>query len=204
MSMIDFTQYLPQRIFLVQGDTQTYEALVADVERNYEIVHGLSVPRFTIDHAHTIASFALEGDGTARMLLVYFTVFSPDAAQVLLKSLEEPDEQTTIVFITPYPYVVPTTIRSRVMVLHTDTENVDTKRITKVSALAFIKDELSSESDEDAATRRANAIAFLDQLEVQMKGKSEKSRTIYEAKRMLFRANMPTKYVLEWAVSSVL
>lgn len=201
---ISFNNYSPQRTFLVQGNVVQYEELVSEIHASFAVVHALSVARFTIEHARVVAAFALEGDGTARVCVVFFSVFSPDAAQVMLKSLEEPDEMTTIVFVTPYPYTVPLTIRSRVLMLQTDRAMSAQNTMTKAQALDYVKNELSSDSDDDAATRRANAVALLDQLEVQCKADAKKSRTIYEAKHMLFAANMPTKFVMEYVVSAVL
>lgn len=202
--MINFTQYSPQRIFLVQGNDEQYEAIVAEAKSSWPIVQTLSVSRFTVDHAHEVASFAVEGSGSERMLVVYFSIFSPDAAQVLLKSLEEPDELTTIVFVTPYPYIVPITIRSRVMLLQTERSAIVPTKRTRDQALTYVKDELSSDSDDDAATRRAKAVVFLDELETLYKSDPMKSQTIYDAKRMLFKANMPTKYVMEYVVTAIL
>jgi DNA polymerase III delta prime subunit len=202
--MIDFTQYLPQRIFLVQGDQSEYETLTQSLQERYELVHGLSVSRFTVDHAKTVAHFALEGDGSERVMVVYFSIFSPDAAQVLLKALEEPDTQTTMVLMTPYPYVVPLTIRSRVGLIQTTRADILATVRTRAEALEYIKKELSSDGEEDAATRRALAVQMLDELEVASKADPRKALAIYEAKHMLFKANLPTKFVMEYVVTAVL
>lgn len=202
--MIDFSAYLPQRIFLLQGDGVSFQFLVDDLEQTYPLVHGLSVSRFTIDHARSLAQFAVEGDGTERVMVVHFSVFSPDAAQVLLKALEEPDLQTTIILITPYPYVVPLTIRSRVVLLQTERAQVDTTKHSQKEVFEYIKKELSSDGEEDAATRRALALKLLDELELQTKADPLKARAIYEAKHMLFRANLPTKFVMEYVATAVL
>lgn len=197
-------RYKPQRTFLVQGTVAQFEHIVSEMEETFAIVHTLNVPRFTVDHAMSIAAFALEGDGTERICVAYFSVFSPDAAQVLLKSLEEPAALTTIIFVTPYPYTVPMTIRSRVTLLQSERAQQVVQQLNKAQALEYVKNELSSDSEDDAATRRANAVAFLDQLESQFKADPDRARTIYEAKHMLFRANMPTKFVMEYVVSVIL
>ena len=202
--MIDFAQYLPVRTFLVQGDQALHESIVASMEGSYPTVHSLSVPRFTVDHAKTIAAFAIEGDGTDRVIVVYFAVFSPDAAQVLLKALEEPDMDTIVILVTPYPYIVPLTIRSRVTLLQTKRTHISPTTRTKAEAMEYIKKELASDSDEDAATRRANAIKMLDELEIASSRDHAKSRAIYEAKHMLFAGNLPTKFVMEYVVTRVL
>ncbi len=201
---IIFEQYKPQRIFLVQGNVEQFYTLAHEMEDTFAIVHMLNVARFTKDNARTVASFAVEGDDTERAIIVYFSVFSSDAAQLLLKSLEEPDQRTTIVFVTPYPYIVPLTIRSRVALLQTQRAMVAVQTMDKAQALEYVKKELSSDSDDDAATRRASAVALLDQFEAQFKTDAKKSAIIYDAKRMLFKANMPTKVVMEYVASVVL
>ncbi len=202
--MIAFEEYAPQKIFLVQGSQSTYETIVRDLETKVSLVHGVSVPRLTIDHARTIARFAVEGDGTERYLVVYFSVFSPDAAQVLLKSLEEPDPYTTVVFVTQYPYVVPLTIRSRVMLLSAQSTTTTAVSRSKAEVLDYIKSDLSSTSDEDAATRRAKAIALLDEFEITYRADPAKSEKIFAAKKFLFSANLPTSFVMEYIASVLL
>ncbi len=196
---LDFSQYTPQQTFLVQGDEALFETLCSEHPGS----HALSVPRFTVDHAKHIAAFAREGSGESRMLVVHFSVFSPDAAQVLLKSLEEPALDTTVVFVTLYPYIVPLTIRSRVMMLSIESAEGIVQSYTKAQAAAFIKDELASESEDDASMRRAKAIRFFDELESMFRSTPVKIRAIYEGKHMLLRANLPTKYVAEYVVASV-
>jgi len=204
MNKETFDIYSPQRVFLVQGDQVTYDILIKNLDGAFPLVHGVSISRFTIDHAKTVAGFALEGDGTERVIVVQFAVFSPDAAQVLLKSLEEPDVRTTVILVTPYPYVVPLTIRSRVVLLHSDQVRIKEIIHTQKDVLEYIKKELSSEGDEDAATRRALALVLLDQLEMQVRKDTDKAGIVYEAKQMLFRANLPTKFVMEYVAAAVL
>ena len=66
---------------------------------------------------------------------------------------------------------------------------------------SYIKNNFGGEADDDAAHKRAKATLLLDTLESSTKKDPTKSRAIYEAKHMLFAANMPTKYVLEYAVT---
>lgn len=205
MDIKDLQQYAPQKIFLVQGTDAVFDTLLETAIAVDPFSYSLSTPRFTAQHAKNIVTLMSEGQGEERIILIYFSVFSPDAAQMLLKSLEEPDLYTTVVFVTPYPYIVPQTIRSRVLIIHTDAVATMTLPFkTSADALLYIKDEFGKESDDDAATKRARAIELLDALEMKVKGKPELAYYIYEAKDMLFKANMPTKYVLEYAVSMVL
>jgi DNA polymerase III delta prime subunit len=198
--MVNFSHYLPQRMFLSQGDDVVAEALVADLAANDPFIQFLSVPRFTIDHARTVAQFAVEGDGTERTFVVYFAVFSSEAAQVLLKSLEEPASNTTIIFVTRYPYLVPQTVRSRLMIISLDIENHDTRQVKVI--LAQIQKE-AAEKEDDAATRKGRAMVLLDELEAAIRDKKQYAETIYNAKDMLLKANLPTKYILDY-ISTVI
>ncbi len=199
--MIDFSQYAPQQGFLMQGDDAVFDRLVAEAMQTDPFVQAMSVPRFTVDHAQSVAEFATEGSGVMRMCLIQFAVFSPDAAQILLKSLEEPAANTIVVFITRYPYLVPQTVRSRLMLVGSSKLEVVRE---KNKILEEIKKE-AAEKEDDAATRRARATILLDELElaVHREIRSRDAEQIYKARQMLFRANMPTKYVLDYIATVV-
>jgi hypothetical protein len=139
---------------------------------------------------------------------VYFDVFVSDAAQVLLKTLEEPREGIYIVFVTPHPYLIPQTIRSRVRLVRSEglafgTDNKPAFLTSKQALLEYVKDTFGSDSDEDASVRRAQATVFLDAIEQHVRTSPEKVQVVYEAKDMLFKANMPTKQVVEYVVSMI-
>lgn len=207
MTFSEVLDLLPERTFLLQGSEAFFDTFLAEALVTNPFVHSLSVPRFTIDNARSLSSFIIEGTGETRIYIVFFSVFSSDAAQVLLKSLEEPDEDTVIILITPYPYTVPATIRSRVRLVHGESSEAGNGEFvvtTRDALLATIKNEFGSDADDDAATRRARAVGLLDTLEGHIKGNQRKAETIYEAKKMLLKANMPTKFVLEYAASVVL
>lgn len=205
MTFADIERYAPQQTFLLQGAPSDYEALYKSIHMQTPYAHMLSVPRFTADYARNLATFIAEGTGDARIALIFFSVFSSDAAQVLLKSLEEPSVRTTVILMTPYPYTVPATIRSRVMLIQSDAVEAYTFTISsREHMLALIKTEFATDAEDDAATRRARAVELLNALENHVKTDPLKASAIYEAKKMLFAANLPTKYVLEYAVSVVL
>ena len=209
MTILDLQTYVPQKIFLLQGSESFYTEFITSANENFQYIQTLCVPRFTTAHAEEVVTFGLESTGNERLLVVYYTVFSPDAAQILLKSLEEPHPQTMIVFITPHPYMVPATIRSRVMLLPSEKMITDKKYTaivegSKSKALEYIKNEFSSDAEDDAATRRAHAVLLLDALEEKVRTDPTRSAVLYDAKHMLFAANMPTKYILEYAVNMVL
>lgn len=193
----------PQQTFLLQGDQQTFKSLVADANAQTDFLEQRNLSRFTVEDAQAVVSFNLEREPGA-WCIVYFDIFVTDAAQVLLKTLEEPRESIYIVFITPHPYLIPQTIRSRMRLIPgsaspTIPEYFASKKILQ----EYIKETFGSESDEDASLRRAKATVFLDALEQYIRSSPEKASLLYEAKDMLFKANMPTKQVVEYIVSMV-
>lgn len=198
------TTYAPVRGFLVQSSEDAYHDFLAEALQSTPFIHSLSVARFSAEHAKSLVSFISEGIGESRYFIAFFSVFSGDAAQILLKALEEPDENTTIILCTPYPYTVPMTIRSRVQLVFGDRLRKSSTTLSdRNTMLEFVKKEFGSD-DEDAAVRRAKAVELLDDIEHFVRDNVSKSSIVYEGKKMLFLANMPTKFVLEYVVSTVL
>lgn len=198
--MINLSHYLPQRMFLMQGDQQVFEEVLASIEKIIFTAQALSVPRFTMEHARDVARFVVEGTGEERAFVIFFSVFSPDAAQVLLKALEEPALHTTVVFVTPYPYLVPKTVRSRVTLV---TPEVTHSKVGSVATIiSHIKKE-ALEKDDDPATRRGRAVLLLDELEKAVSSNKKQALHVYDAKKMLFLANMPTKFILDYVATVV-
>ncbi len=199
--MIDLAQFSPQRMFLLQGDEAVFDTLLAERILEEPLTQALSVSRLTIEHARSIAAFSLEGTGEARTFIVYFSVFSPEAAQVLLKSLEEPAPLVSVIFVTRYPYLVPQTVRSRLMLL-SPTEEGKREVKTKERVVAAIR-KAAEEKDDDAAARRSRALILLDELESSTKHDPRAAAIVYQAKDMIFRANLPTKFVLDDVATAV-
>lgn len=196
-------KYAPAKCFLVQSSEDYFHTFLAEAINLKSFIHSISVSRFSIDNAKSLVSFISEGNGEERYFIAFFSVFSPDAAQVLLKALEEPDPYTTIFLCTPYPYTIPLTIRSRVQIVFGDKSIANSfKMEDRNTMLDFVKKEFSSDEG-DAGDRRAKAIEFLDEIEHFVCKDKIKSEIVYEAKKMLFLANMPTKFVLEYAVSTI-
>lgn len=207
MDFSEIVNYRPERTFLLQGTESFFDVFLAQALVSSPFVHSLSVARFTMDHARALATFITEGTGEERIYIIFFSVFSFDAAQVLLKSLEEPDLDTSIILVTPYPYMVPATIRSRVRLIQ-NTKNIIPASEFSITArdtlLAQIKTEFGSDAEDDAAVRKARAVELLDALEVHVQKDAQKASLIYGAKKMLLKANLPPKFVLDYAVSVVL
>lgn len=193
----------PEQIFLIQGTEVFFDNLVETVSEKTVNTEYLKLSRFAKEDAQTLVSFNLERSPDS-WCLIYFDVFMPDAAQILLKTLEEPREGIHIAFVTPHPYLVPQTIRSRVRLLLTDLE-IETPAYlsSKKALLEYVKETFGKESEEDASVRRAQATVLLDNIEQKIKEDPGKLKTLYEAKDMLFKANMPTKQVVEYLVSII-
>ncbi len=194
------SEYAPQQTFLLRGDEEYFERLCVHLAAHDLFVQTLSVPRLTIEHAHELATYLSESTAEERTSVVYFSVFSPEAAQVLLKSLEEPAPRTTLLFVTRYPYLIPQTVRSRMMLF---SENDVEKEKEGLSALvALIEKEAGEKEDKaDPATRRDRALVLLDRIERATATYRSDAVAVYDAKRMLFRGNLPTKFVLDYVAT---
>ena len=193
----------PEQIFLLQGSVETFAALIEDISAQTSSLEEQQLSRFTMDDAHTLVTFNLERQ-PGSWCIVYFDVFVSDAAQVLLKTLEEPQEGIYIVFVTPHPYLIPQTIRSRVRLIPETLLMKKPEYLSSKPALqAYVKETFGTDSEEDASVRRAQATVFLDAIEQHVRTSPEKVQVVYEAKDMLFKANMPTKQVVEYVVSMI-
>ena len=119
---------------------------------------------------------------------------------MLLKALEEPHENATVIIVTPYPYTFPATIRSRMRLFEPETQN---GMIKTTAAELKKRGAVIAESKDDASIRRASTLAFLDAVESfsNIKKDTELAKIIYEAKEFLLKANMPPKQVIEYVLS---
>lgn len=193
----------PQQVFLIQGDKKLLSELSIKLAEKNIFAEIKSLSRFTMDDAHELVTWNIDNSGSESWYFVYFDIFVSDAAQVLLKTLEEPGVGVHMVLVTPHPYLVPQTIRSRVRLLLTDIEaETPTYMSSKKELNEYIKEVLGNE-DIDASERRAQATQLLDAFEYKMKGDSTKLSYVYKAKEMLYKANMPTKQVVEYLVAMV-
>ena len=195
--------YQPQHCFLVQGNALLYTQYLAELVLHKYATYEQNASRFTIDDALALRTFIIEDTGDRRYCVIYFSAFSPDAAEVLLKILEEPPIKTRIIFITPHPYLVPQTIRSRVRVDTTlQKDFVQTDALTKENITTELAIALGDEKEE-AAIRRERALFFLDRLEYAVKTNPTKVKLVYEAKDLLIKGNLPSKQVLEYIATIV-
>ncbi|MEI6022662.1 MAG: hypothetical protein WCQ32_02360 [bacterium] len=195
--------YQPQHTFLIQGNTLLYTQYLAELAQHKYATYEQNASRFTMDDALALRAFIIEDTGDRRYCVVYFSAFSPEAAEVLLKILEEPPIETRIIFITPHPYLVPQTIRSRVRVDTTlQKDFIQTEKITKENIATELATALGDEKEE-AAIRRERALFFLDRLEYAVRENPTKTKLVYEAKDLLIKGNLPSKQVLEYIATVV-
>jgi DNA polymerase III delta prime subunit len=199
----ELISHKPEQIFLIQGDVSLFEKIADDFTLNTKNVEKINEAKFTTEDAKYLVEFNLERPENS-WCVVYFDTFVSDAAQILLKTLEEPRENIFIVFVTPHPYLIPQTIRSRVRLIiskENSNQEIPDYLKSKKEILEYIK--VFGNDDIEAATRRGQATVLLDQLEQYFKDDKQKIKSIYEAKDMLFKANMPTKQVIEFVVTMV-
>lgn len=196
------TRLTPQQVFLIQGNQDFYTTLLSKLEEVTPTVERIATARFTMEDARAVVSWNNDHAGSEDWLVVYFDIFVADAAQVLLKTLEEPGAHVRIVLITAHPYLIPQTIRSRVRLLLGETGDVVLPEYvrSKKALTEYIKETLTGEEG-DVSERRALAAHLLDLLEHQAKDDAEKLAHIYRAKDMLYKANMPTKQVVEYVAA---
>lgn len=190
-------QYEPQHTFVVQGGESVFNAYTAEIITRGYGLYAKNLARLTVDDATDIREFIMAETGEPQYCVVYFSAFTGGAAEILLKILEEPPIEARIVLITPYPYLVPQTIRSRVRIVSNlqkkeDRVVIDKKNVAERLALAL------GDEKEEAAIRRERALFFLDDLEYSLKHDKAKAALVYEAKDLLLKGNLPSKQVLEY------
>jgi DNA polymerase III delta prime subunit len=201
--------YEPQRSFLIQGTDAVFDAYTAEIIARGCALYAKTLARLTVDDATDMREFIMADTGEPQYCVVYFSAFTGGASEILLKILEEPPIEARIVLITPYPYLVPQTIRSRVRVvaslartvLASDARGeqvvIDKKNIAEHLAIAL------GDEKEEATIRRERALFFLDTLEYSFHKDHAKATLIYDAKDLLLKGNLPSKQVLEYIATVV-
>lgn len=193
------SSYQPEQVFLFQGDEAYFDQIIKGSASKIEIK---KLSRFTVEDAKDAVDFNLERPSQS-FYLIYFDIFVRDAAEILLKTLEEPKQGIYIVFVTPHPYLLPQTIKSRARIVNNESLNIEIPKYlnSKKEVLEYIK--VFGDEDIEASTRRALATNFLDTLEKHFRNDLKKIGYIYKGKEMIFKANMPTKQVVEYVVIMV-
>lgn len=190
----------PQQTFLVAGNAETFDALIREAATS-SLVY-TKAPQLTIEEAKNIARFASEGTFEKTVGIFYFASYSNGAAEVLLKALEEPHKEVTVIIVTPHPYTFPQTLRSRMRVI--PRAESDTTPSTR-SQLIKIGTQLALSTD-DATVRREETISFIDMFEQYAHRERDLTlaETLFDAKKFLLKANLPPKQVLEYVLSNMI
>ncbi len=210
--MISFdtiTTFSPQHAFLISGSEYDGQLLFDEGKKKNMFVEYYVQSMLTMEHALFVRSFNTEDTEGDRWIIVSFTFFHIDAVQVLLKTLEEPRPHTYFIFVTPYPYLVPDTIRSRVLLIHNEiTTSSDYQSFLKKSLadkFAYVKERFATDDEDSAAERKQLALILLDIYEQNISNvslkKKESLEIIYTAKKMMLKAQLPPKQVLEYVLT---
>jgi len=145
--------------------------LIADFKNtmNEHVVVPFIIPRVTIDDVRTLSEYTY---GSApQIVLVATDDILPEAQQALLKTLEEPGQQTKIVFIMPHVAHLLPTIMSRVEVVHYEGENPE--NIYKTEMQKFLSSDVPTrlkwvekfiKDNEDHGTTRSILKRYIDAL----------------------------------------
>lgn len=198
--------YTPSHVFLIQGGVGALDTLVQDLKQE-EVSHTVfSFPSLTMDIAKELRSnVSAFGEGE-HWVLVSFSFFTRDAGDVFLKLLEEPYNGMHIILCTPYPYLVPDTIRSRVLFLIGDDHSTVRAPFFALSLdekLEHIKKFFGTDAEDEAAVRKVEAFAILDEYEkvLHSSKRFSESKFLYDAKRMIAYAGIPPKQALDYVVT---
>ena len=194
--------YEPQHTFLVQGTDALFNSYTAELLSRGCALYAKNLARLTVDDATDMRDFIMAETGEPQYCVVYFSAFTGGAAEILLKILEEPPMEARIILITPYPYLVPQTIRSRVRVVTNLGSAGERVVIDKKNIKELLETALGDEKEE-AAIRRERALFFLDDLEYSLREDKQKAKLVYDAKDLLLKGNLPSKQVLEYITTVV-
>lgn len=113
--------------YLVEGERavllpEILDYLVAEklTEKNSPDLHVLEFDSFGIDDAHALRSEQqMRGsEGNKKFFIVAFNTMTSEAQNALLKTLEEPTEDTHFILLTRNKEILIATVRSRVQLIH--------------------------------------------------------------------------------------
>ena len=153
-----------------------------------------SVETFTIDDVRNLKHIVSEKaqENKHMVVLIETTHFSHPAQHALLKTLEEPNQGVTIIFITPHEHLLLPTLKSRVVLHYLSVSEIispiDVKIFARVNVAKRLKmvDEFLQKIKDDESlheTSRRDALAFLHAYEAHLYQESslEKSHKEFEA-----------------------
>lgn len=165
---------------------------------------------FGIDDARALRSWQelLPEAGKRRARVVYTDFITEQAENALLKTLEEPTENTHIILVIPKPEVLLPTLLSRVRVVMPSGKEASSLEAKKFLAMArgdrlahIAKLVEKSDDDEAAAEVRERALALMDSLErflaLDMAKNNEKLELILRFKKYLYTPGASSRMILE-------
>lgn len=182
------------------------------------ITHGnpdfktLNFENLTVDDAKSIRESSEKKNFGDRMLfLVSFDSISIEAQNSLLKTLEEPTENTHFFLVSPQDNLLPT-LKSRMVIVKSQKTNLKSQNNESVleldlrERLAKVKEIAESISDEDAT--KQDAVGFVNQIELELysRGTIEEKdalKACQNARVYLLDRGAPIKMILENLVLSV-
>lgn len=148
----------------------------SDLGPEFSDFHSKTVETFTIDDARDLKQFVSQKSQTKDKLVVLIETvhFSHQAQHALLKTLEEPYQGITIIFITPHEHLLLSTLKSRVIIHYLASQEIispiDVKvfeRVTPVKRLHMVDGFLKKIKDDEGIhqTSRDDASSFLNAYE---------------------------------------
>ncbi len=156
------------------------------------------------------------GENTKKVFIISANFINREAEQALLKTLEEPTEDTHIFLILPDAEKVAETIRSRceIISLREDSSsanakgNIEAKKFlnsTLAQRLDYVKTLVEShKKDEDSGILKQEAISLLNNLELSLGSPTTKSaeniefiKNLWRLRDLLSDRGTPTKTILE-------
>lgn len=177
--------------------------------------HISNMELFTIDDARDLKRLISERPHLGKKMVVLVSVanFSHPAQHALLKTLEEPQKDAFIIFITPREHTLLPTIKSRVFIHYLASSElvspIDVKIFEKVSVakrLKMVEEYLHAiKNDSDLhETSRRDALAFLHAYESHLHGiagvgeKKKEYEAIFFAKEYISDQGSSVKQLLEY------
>jgi hypothetical protein len=170
---------LSHHAYLLEGDP---ERLARDIESLLEKKHGIAAkgnpdfsrtiyPAFGIDESRALAETAIKKanlQGGKKIYIIAALSITREAENALLKTLEEPIENSHFFFIVPDASRLASTLRSRFMMLG-GTSRISEERLKE--AELFLASDIGkrlemvksiTEADDEGATKRDEAAHFID------------------------------------------
>lgn len=141
---------------------------------------------FSIDHARTLKQKEREAAGTKKYFIISVASFGREALQALLKTLEEPGEESHFFFILPPGTDILPTVWSRVVKISLDHANPffkEARRVITLSLserLAYVASFIERyEDNDDSARFRSDAGLFIGACVEQLHKNTDKDQTLY-------------------------